>query len=183
MGEGTLFVRCDSCGTVTGPLQLVSVDLPKSPCCPQAVVGRWPSNDLLRLLDVARAQNIDAREGRRVAAVFLASALEGMCKDILTARCGFTDRLPEGVQELRRALQRNLPQPVDAIVVAFLPSGLERNWSHLIRIRNAAAHGQFTVAGTMDLVVLQEFLSGALPAFAALWNAASSRHHPSKRPG
>jgi hypothetical protein len=138
--------------------------------------------DALKLLEIAEQQLLERTEGRRVAAVFLAFALERLLEETLAPlvpRGG----LPRDQKERKTLLGRRIGKPVQKLLSeAGLPD-FHRDWNRLIWLRNQVAHGKFTLDQTMDGSVLARLHAEAVPAFVHLARAARLARRSRRRSG
>jgi hypothetical protein len=162
------FAACRSCSALIGPLD--DPLLPKLNCCTTPSPEPWPSTDAIHLLDVAKEQLMERRGGRRVAAVFLASAFERLLEEATRPLLRARDK-PRGQSEWRALFEERTSTTVPAVLAGAGMPAFDRNWKHLVRLRNQIAHGAFAVEATMDGAILKGLCKDAVRAFAALARA------------
>jgi hypothetical protein len=180
------FVICPTCGIVTHDpaLNLADKDIP-APCCGASgeTRGLWLPLPAVALLNLVENQDRHKDEGRRIAVVFLAAAVEILLEDVLSHLLRLhttSDALVEatldgyqGVARRRDLFNRLSARPMGEILIDKRLKEFLADWQSLIELRNKLAHGHAFVTSSRHDDLIRRVEGRACEAFAELENAVT----------
>lgn len=179
------YVQCPSCRKVIlDPHgELGRLDQP-TPCCGASGEHRilWPSPETYDILGIARNQELATSQGRRIAIVFLASALEILFENVLwelLAAHGSSTSISELVldgyqgRERRTTLFKNLSgKSVSEVLKNGRLETFHTDWTKLAKARNEIVH-QYYYERTPEMqALIKRVVDRCFKAFAELHNYA-----------
>ncbi len=176
---------CPSCGEiVSDPTSSLTTYSKPAPCCgasgePRAI---WPTVAVTELLGIVDSQDLDSLDGRRVASIFLCTALELLLEHSLWELLGvYTDSevLEEAVLDMCRGLDRRVDLfkklRGHSLTEIFLSDSRLRDflgdWKSLAETRNSILHTGYEKDVTNTAHLIRSVRGNCLPAFVELHNS------------
>ena len=185
------FLTCPACGIVTHDpaLNLADLKVP-APCCGASGESRglWLPLPAVALLNLVENQDRHKDEGRRIAVVFLAAAVEILFEHVLshllelhTTSDALIDSALDafqGVERRKELFNRLSAKPMGEILHDKQLDEFSSDWSSLAKLRNKLAHGHAFVTSTRHDDLIRRVEERACEAFAHLENAVTMQARP-----
>ncbi len=179
------YLQCPACRKVVfdPDRKLARWDQP-APCCGASGEGRilWPSAETYDILEIARRQELGTSQGRRVAIVFLASALEMLLESVLwellaahDSQTSLSVLILDGYQgrKKRMGLFKALSgKTVLEVLKAKKLEGFHADWIEIAEARNDIVHEYSYERKSNPQALINRVIEKCFEAFAELHNHA-----------
>lgn len=190
------YIQCPACRRLNfdPDRKLARRDEP-APCCGASGEARiiWPSAETHDILEIARKRRLGTAQGRRIAIVFLATALEMLLESILwellaahRSSVFLSEIILDGYRgrDRRIGLFKTLSgKSISNVLKAKKLENFLADWDEIARARNDIAHGQyFYERKGRTGVLIKRVINSCLQVFAELQNHAADTHSKGKLP-
>jgi hypothetical protein len=179
------YMRCPACRRVVlDPDRKVAVHGEPAPCCGGKGEGGlvWPSVEIHDVIDIAKKQKLRTPRGRRVAIVFLASALEMLLEDVLWELLevhGSSNSLSKLVLDGYHGRDRRVGvfktlagKSVSEVLRAKHLDSFDEDWKAITKARNGIVHKYTYERGDDQQAQIQRVIDRCFEAFEELNNYA-----------
>lgn len=175
--------ECPACGMVVRDegRKLLNLDKP-APCCGASGEPRllWPTLEVLKFLEIAADQDLDSKEERRIAVVFLCTALELLMENCLWnllsthARSrDLVDAVLEntwGRDRRIRLYNRFSDCPLGNLLESREMAAFLKDWDRLSKLRNDIIHGRYFSELENEIDLVRAVYRDCLGAFLEVHN-------------
>lgn len=182
------YLQCPACRQVVfdPDRQLARLDQ-SARCCGASGEARilWPSPETYGILEIAKKQQLDSWEGKRVAIVFLATALEMFLESVLwelleaqNSSTLHSEVVLDGYQGRERRVELFKVLSGASVSEVLKAKNLEiflADWGVIIKARNDIVHGKYSSERNDDpKASIKRVIEKCFDAFAELHNHAVS---------
>ena len=188
------FIMCNIChriSKIVSPIEKTNLSSPL-PCCGSTGESRvtWPSLECLLLINTVMKQDLNNREQRNIAIVFMATLLEMLVeKSVFTLIRKNTSSIElieatmssyRGRKKLIELFDRLSTKSMRKLITESGYSSFISNWDQLATTRNKIVHGSMIFSSTNDKEIVESVLKEVLEVFSLVHN--HTLHNESKAP-